>query len=79
MLKTKTMTNMKNFAAQQLSKKQMNEIKGLGALNVDCVYTDPQGIRRHAFGSGDTVLTAIEDMRRNIYPGSNGHLDCVWG
>ncbi|MCM1218334.1 MAG: hypothetical protein NC548_27930 [Lachnospiraceae bacterium] len=36
------MKNMKNFAAQQLSKKQMNNVKGGASAN--CVTTNPQGI-----------------------------------
>lgn len=43
------MKMMKEFAAQQLSKKQMNDVKG-GALNsAICVTTNPQGVVVNTF------------------------------
>ena len=43
------MKNLNNFAAQQLSKKQMNNVKG-GAMNsAICVTTNPQGVVINTF------------------------------
>lgn len=36
------MTNMNKFAAQQLTKKQMNEVKG-GLVSVGCTIRDQEG------------------------------------
>ena len=47
------MKNMQNFAAQQLTKKQMNDVKG--GVDMECQYRDRNGIMRKVWGSGATL------------------------
>lgn len=43
------MKTMQSFAAQQLTKKQMNEIRGGEMLSANCVTTNPQGVVVNSF------------------------------
>lgn len=49
------MKTMKNFAAQQLTKKQMNEVQGGGRYDMECQYRDRNGIMRKIWGTGDSI------------------------
>ena len=80
---------MKNFAAQQLSKKQMNTIHGgqgivecAGlAYTVECPYTDQNGIPRKAYGCANDILSATGNAQTEARAngGDPNIHDCVVG
>ena len=43
------MKTMQDFAAQQLSKRQMNRVKGGAMHSANCVTTNPQGVVVNTF------------------------------
>lgn len=49
------MKTMKNFAAQQLSKKEMNNLKGGGRYDMECQFRDRNGIMRKIWGTGNSL------------------------
>ncbi len=62
-LKITIMKSMKNFAAQQLSKKEMNNVKG----GVDCsVHLKDGGSFRASGPSVDDVVEALRPFRDSI-------------
>ncbi len=61
------MKSMKSFAAQQLTKKQMNDVKGGQGIgecmhmkyNVECTFTDGNGFTRRAYGCANDIISAV--------------------
>lgn len=70
--KITTMKTMNNFAAQQLTKKAMNEVKG-GTV-VHCEWIGADGFPREAQGRGDTLAQATMHVFQQIPAGVNA--DC---
>lgn len=58
------MKNMQNFAAQQLSKTQMNNVKG--GVDMECQYRDRDGIMRKVWGSGSTLGDAKNQLWASV-------------
>ena len=83
------MKTMKNFAAQQLSKKQMNTIHGgqgivecAGlAYTVECPYTDQNGVERKVYGCANEVLMALGNAQTeaDLHGGKINAHDCIVG
>lgn len=73
-IKLEFMKNLNKFAAQQLSKKQMNDINGgqgiiecLGKeFQVECTFTDPEGNIRRTYGCGDDLNTAMNNAQNEL-------------
>lgn len=65
------MKNMKNFAAQQLSKKQMNEVKGGQGGFDNCgvlYYCEWEGGQNYACEKETTKLATLIDSGANCNP-----------
>lgn len=68
------MKSMKNFTAQQLTKKQMNDVHGgqgiveCGGMkhNVECTYTHPDGSTRRVYGCANEVILAMGNAQTEI-------------
>ena len=54
------MKTMKDFAAQQLSKKQMNQVRG--GIDMESQYRDRNGIMRKVWGSGSDIGEATNQL-----------------
>jgi natural product precursor len=65
------MKNLNKFAAQQLSKKQMNNINGGQGIaecigmeyQVECTYVDSVGNIRRSYGCGHDLHTAMNNAQ----------------
>lgn len=66
------MTNLNKFAAQQLTKKQMNEVKGGAA--VTCFWKDGEKLK-NVLGTGDNFAEAMFKAQDQVPAGVNAH--CV--
>lgn len=60
------------FTAQQLTKKQMNNVKGGRGIAdgypcmAECAYTDNNGIHRKVWGFGNDFLAIRQDLVRQV-------------
>lgn len=69
------MTNLNKFAAQQLSKKEMNHISGGAGIadcvgkeyNIECTVVDNNGISRRIYACADQNGTAIMNAASIAY------------
>lgn len=66
------MTNLNKFAAQQLTKKQMNEVKGGAA--VTCFWRDGAELKT-VLGTGGSFAEATDDAYSQVPSGVKAH--CV--
>lgn len=66
------MKNMQNFAAQQLTKKQMNDVKGGAA--VTCFWKEGEALKT-VLGTGGSFAEAADDAYSQVPSGVNAH--CV--
>ena len=69
------MTNMKKFAAQKLSKKQMNEVKG-GIVAIACTIRNQAGdlVEMQRVFRGETFQDAMNNLVNGI--GNNNATNC---